>query len=329
MLRRSSNLAPLLGAFPLLEKLHHDALRNGRRHFASMTPSLHEYCEGDAGMLARREPDEPSIVSDGLGEFLALDPRGSLDHLRGAGLAANVQPWDGSLGPGTSLVHHLPHSLLYHLERGGLQVHSTHDLRRPNSVLHSSADLAASQKVRPVESASVPDERGKNRHLHGSHLQRSLSDGDRDGLARVPGLVAGAPFPLLVGNGAGFFMHEIHPGPLAEAQAMRPLGYQLDPEVFSKMIKIDVAGFLDRFHHRDGAVASLLMTEEFSAVDYRVPGAEIGATRRGLSRLQRCNGQNNLENRPRRELALDGTVLERVSLGIDERSPVLRRETAS
>src|SRR6266850_743488 len=82
-LRRSSNLFRLLSAIQLLEEFEHDPLGDGCRRFPAVTAPLHEDGERDPCVRPRREPDEPCVVPDRFGQFLALDPRRGFHHLRG------------------------------------------------------------------------------------------------------------------------------------------------------------------------------------------------------------------------------------------------------
>src|SRR6185312_7233825 len=105
--RRRQRLAVLLG-----EERRQDVMRD-RGGVGAVDAVLEEDDAGNLRVVARREEDEPAVVAvvDVLVLGLRDEARRVGDYLRGAGLAADVVPFDAGAAAGAAAVDHAPHAL--------------------------------------------------------------------------------------------------------------------------------------------------------------------------------------------------------------------------
>ena len=119
------------------------------------------------------------------GSPLGGDPPLVRDHLRRAGLAADVMALDPRTAAGAAAVDDPPHPVADRLQllRGDVHVRLR---RRRRHRLHPGPVVHRLDEVRRDARAAVGERRGVDRHGHRRDCHLPLADGHRNGLARVP-----------------------------------------------------------------------------------------------------------------------------------------------
>src|SRR5581483_5827859 len=113
----------------------------------------------------------------------------------------------------------------------------------------------------------MPDAVPRHRPDHGGELKRgggdiSLTDRNRKGFAREPGLFPDPPLPLRARDQPSLFGSQSNPGRLSQAEQIGIFRNDINPEAVSHLIKINVARFDQSAMEIDRAVASFLPISE-------------------------------------------------------------------
>ncbi len=145
---------------------------------------LGENHAGDLRLVVRREEHEPAVIAD---VHLALHRLGSRErnHLRGPGLAGDVESWHARPAARAGGIDDHPQPLVQGRNRRIFHLHRRLRRRRRNR-LPPLAVVNGLDDVRGVTRAAVGD-----RHHHDGERDRRdvdlpLSDGHRDRLAGIP-----------------------------------------------------------------------------------------------------------------------------------------------
>ena len=158
--------------------------------------------------------------------------------------------------------------------------------------------------------------------LHWGHTDRALSNGNRDGLSRVPSGFVDALFPFRRRNQSGIFVREIDTGSSTQTHGCRVLGDPVDAQLFSDVIKENIARVDDGAMQADGSMASPFPACKCMTVKAGITRAKHSLQRVQNIRLQTRRRHKHLENRSRRVVILDNAVLKRFSRIADQVSPV-------
>src|SRR5213594_2120079 len=286
----------LHGRHLLEEDRVEDPPGDGRRHLAALTAALDEDDDDDLGVAHGREGREPGVV-------LSLLGLGVRDHLSGARLARNVDPWDLRADAG-AVVHHGPERLAQERPHRGRELDVAGHLSRI-AVEHATIrTLDALDESRLPEHAAVGDGGHEAGDLQRRHEHLALPDRHVDDVTALPRF----PAPLGLRDQAEFLAPELDPRCCPEAEGARVFRDGGASDLEPGLVVEDVAGLGQRALEIDAAVSTLLPVLERprSQMELTVAVHAIHRGQRGF--LQPGRGHHDLEDGPRGVLALDGTV---------------------
>src|SRR6266481_6312717 len=236
-----------------------------RRGAAVLAGMLGEHRDRDLRTGDGCEGDEPRMVFALARHVPLLGALGAeLPHLRGAGLAADLDTLHPRLRAGAAVRVHDVGERLADLQQGRLletEVALDDGLFLADE--RAVGRLDALHELRPVDGAVVRDRGDHVRHLQRRRRHVALADRDRERLAGVPRLAEALPFPRAARDDAAALVLERDAGRRAEPEAVRVLGDRVDAEPLPDLIEEDVA----RAHQR--------LVHVHVAVPLRAPATEL------------------------------------------------------
>src|SRR5688500_14817283 len=250
------------------------------------------------------------------------------DHLRGAGLAGDVDAGHARRATRPAFVHDAPQTASQERPDERRELHVTDHATgiAPHDALAGALD--ALHESRFPQHAAVGHGRHHARDLHRRHEHLALTDRHVHGVAGLPRRRPASLADLGLGDEADLLAAEIETGGRAEAEGLRVLRDHRADDLEPRLVEEDVAGMNHRAVHVDGAVAFLLPVEERPRAEVELAGAVRPVGRRDGALLQAGGGHHDLEDRPRRVLALDRAVQQRVRRILHDAHPRLSVDRA-
>src|SRR5215475_1336521 len=292
---------------------------------AAVHAVLEEHDAGNLRVVTRSEEDEPAVVAEIpvclAGRGLALVG----DDLSGPRLAAHIVTGNSRIAAGASrAVDGHPHAVFDDLKV--LRIDRRLGLRwRRRHRLPPAAVVYRLQQMWCHTGPAVGQRRHVDGHRDRGRRDLTLTDADRNRLARVPLLVHPLTFPLRGGHQALHLIRQIVPAQDAHPKGRRPLVDLVDADHVRDRVEVHVTRLLDGVAQVDRTVAA---PAEAPALE--ITTVEVGVTRavhvevgRDDAFLETSERYRHLERRSRRVAALDRAIVERtIAIGI-ERGPRL------
>ena len=252
---------------------------------------------GDLGGFAH------TVVALGLGD--AADLRGPrLSPHRQSGIADA-----GGIGGPALLVDHRAHPVE---DKGEVARGDAEPRKVWEALIAARRQPFLAQQVRDNRAAG-DEARRHRRHLQGRRQNRALTDAGDQRLALLPAGPGGCQLPFARGDQPAALARDVEPERGAEAKAPGHRGDPVDAGAPRRLVKENVAGFLDRVAQMQRAVAGLLPAMKGGVAQFEIAGAGDRGVRGDDPRVERGERHHRLERRTRRIEAGDRLVGQRVA----------------
>ncbi len=290
----------------------------------AMLSGFEEHANGDVGIAARSEADEPGVVFDGMG-VAEFGGEGVAHGLGAASLAGEIDAFEMRAGIGAGGCGDECHGVGDGLPNG--RIHGNGGIAGTGIGLEKGLTdfgpkLVGEDDMGAFERAARGDAGDGAHHLDGRGGDGALTDADRGDFAGIPLLMVVFHLPLGGGHGAGDFVGEVDAGFGAHSDQMSPLGDLVDAEAGGERVEEDVAGLIDGLVDIDCTVAAVNPAALIGAEEIDAAGAmDIHVL--GDAFFESGEGHDDFESGTGGELGLDGLVHEGI-FGIgDELVPLV------